>query len=55
MIDANFRAKSKDRGFSDIELAPGWSYYVEETKYQAHVNAARARKRKEVKKLTHFI
>ena len=48
MIDANFRAKSKDRGFSDIELAPGWSYYVEETKYQAHVYAARARKRKEV-------
>ncbi|TBU58879.1 hypothetical protein BD310DRAFT_906324 [Dichomitus squalens] len=48
MIDANFRAKSKDRGFNDIELAPRWSYYVEESKYRAHVKAAHARKRKEL-------
>ena len=37
MVDANFRARCKDRGFDDIELAPGWGYYVEEDKYQAHL------------------
>ncbi|KAI0688809.1 hypothetical protein C8Q76DRAFT_772031 [Earliella scabrosa] len=42
MIDANFRARCKDRGFDDVELAPGWSYYVEETAYQAHVKASAA-------------
>ena len=39
MIDANFRAKLKDRSLDDIKLAPGWSYFVEETQYMAHVNA----------------
>lgn len=37
MIDANFRARCKDRGIKDIELAPGWSYYVEEKAYQKHI------------------
>jgi len=36
-IDANFRAGLKDRGLSDIELAPGWAYLVEELKYQHHI------------------
>ncbi|OJT07897.1 hypothetical protein TRAPUB_1209 [Trametes pubescens] len=40
MIDANFRAKLKDRGLDDYELAPGWSYYVENSKFKAHVDAA---------------
>ena len=40
MIDANFRARLKDRGFDDVELAPGWAYYVEETAYQAHLASA---------------
>ena len=39
MIDANFRAKSKDRGLDDISLSPGWAYYVEGSKYMAHVNS----------------
>ena len=29
MLDANFRLKLKDRGFKDMELAPGWAYFVE--------------------------
>ena len=37
MMDANFRAQCKDCGFDDIELAPGWVYYVEERAYQAHI------------------
>lgn len=44
MIDANFRARCKDRNLDDLELASGWSYYVEETKYQAHVKACAHRK-----------
>lgn len=44
MIDANFRARCKDRKLDDFELASGWSYYVEETKYQAHVKACAHRK-----------
>ncbi len=39
MMDANFRARCKDRGFDDIQLASGWSYYVEETRYQQHLDA----------------
>ncbi|RDX39980.1 hypothetical protein OH76DRAFT_1423978 [Lentinus brumalis] len=38
MIDANFRAKLKDHGFEDYELGSGWSYYVEYTKYKAHLS-----------------
>ena len=44
MIDANFRARCKDRGFDDIELAPGWSYYVEEKAYQKHIAACAGQK-----------
>ncbi len=44
MIDANFRAQCKDRGLEDVELAPGWSYYVEENAYQAHVEVCKGQK-----------
>lgn len=37
MLDANFRAKCKARGLDDLELGSGWSYFVEETAYQAHL------------------
>ena len=37
MIDTNFRARCKDRNFDPFELAPGWSYYVEESSYQLHL------------------
>ncbi|TFK79956.1 hypothetical protein K466DRAFT_504721 [Polyporus arcularius HHB13444] len=37
MVDANFRAKLKDRGLTDCELGSGWSYYVEQKKFKAHV------------------
>ena len=47
MMDANFRARCKDRGFDDIELAPGWAYYVEENGYQAHL-LARANEKEQV-------
>ncbi|KAI0047219.1 hypothetical protein FA95DRAFT_1465725, partial [Auriscalpium vulgare] len=36
-VDANFRLKLKDRNLRDLELAPGWAYYVEETAYQHHL------------------
>ncbi|KAI0686904.1 hypothetical protein C8T65DRAFT_590675 [Cerioporus squamosus] len=38
MVDANFRAKLKDRGFVDFELGSGWSYYVEQSKFGTHVD-----------------
>lgn len=41
MVDANFRARCKDRGLSDTELGPGWAYHVEEGPYLDHVNAHR--------------
>ncbi|TFK79078.1 hypothetical protein K466DRAFT_606418 [Polyporus arcularius HHB13444] len=44
MIHANFRARCKDRGLDDVELAPGWAYYVEEEAYQAHVKRCRNQK-----------
>lgn len=35
-MDANFRLKLRDRSVkNDKELAPGWSYFVEDSKYQA--------------------
>ncbi|KAI0744413.1 hypothetical protein C8Q76DRAFT_606972, partial [Earliella scabrosa] len=37
MVDANFRAKLKDRGLADMELGPGWSYYVENSTFKTHV------------------
>ncbi len=39
MVDANFRAKLKDRGLEDAELGPGWSHYVENSKFKAHVDS----------------
>lgn len=38
MLDANFRLKLKDRGFKDVELTSGWSYFVEESKYMEFVD-----------------
>lgn len=35
--DANFRLKLKNRKLRDIDLAPGWGYYVPEKEYQAHL------------------
>ena len=37
MMDANFKLKSKDKKAKDISLAPGWAYYVEDSKFKAHV------------------
>ena len=48
MMDANFRARCKDRGLEETQLAPGWAYFVEESKYQAHLKA-RADDRPEVR------
>ncbi len=39
MMDANFHARCKDRGFDDIPLASGWAYYVEESRYHEHLKA----------------
>lgn len=36
-IDANFRLKLKDRGVTDPELGPGWSYFVNDEKYKAEI------------------
>lgn len=37
-VDANFRLKLKNRGVDDPELGSGWSYFVENSKYTAHVS-----------------
>ncbi|THH18698.1 hypothetical protein EUX98_g8912 [Antrodiella citrinella] len=39
MLDANFKLRSKDRGIVDVELAPGWAYYVNEVPFQRHIDA----------------
>ncbi|KAI0042910.1 hypothetical protein FA95DRAFT_1584271 [Auriscalpium vulgare] len=36
-VDANLKLKSKNRGLSDVALAPGWSYFVENWPYKEHV------------------
>ena len=36
-VDANFKLKGKDRGIEDLELAPGWASFVEESRYQEHI------------------
>lgn len=36
-VDANFRMALKDKSLSDLELAPGWAYLVEEQKFQDHL------------------
>ncbi|TCD59923.1 hypothetical protein EIP91_011184 [Steccherinum ochraceum] len=37
MTDANFKLKLKDKNIKDIELAPGWAYFVNDEKYKAHL------------------
>ncbi|KAL1940996.1 hypothetical protein VTO73DRAFT_7632 [Trametes versicolor] len=37
MMDANFRCRCKDRGLDDVSLAPGWSYYVDNKKFQDYL------------------
>lgn len=38
MLDANFHMKLKNRGFRpDPELGPGFSYFVEDSKYMEHL------------------
>jgi hypothetical protein len=36
-MDANFKLKGKDRGITDLETTPGWSYCVNEHKYQQYL------------------
>jgi hypothetical protein len=36
-MDANFKLKGKERGIKDFELDPGWGSYVQNERYQAHV------------------
>ncbi|KAH6886031.1 hypothetical protein BKA70DRAFT_1465400 [Coprinopsis sp. MPI-PUGE-AT-0042] len=36
-MDANFKLKGKDRKLTDLEMTPGWSYCVNEHKYQHHL------------------
>ncbi|KAA1478735.1 hypothetical protein DENSPDRAFT_788366 [Dentipellis sp. KUC8613] len=36
-VDANFKLKLKSHSYLDIELAPGWSYFVPEGPYQQHL------------------
>ncbi|KAI0054927.1 hypothetical protein BV25DRAFT_1922257 [Artomyces pyxidatus] len=36
-IDANFKLKLKNRGLDDVQLAPGWAYFVDEKPYQEHI------------------
>ncbi|KAA1479985.1 hypothetical protein DENSPDRAFT_789779, partial [Dentipellis sp. KUC8613] len=36
-MDANFKLKLKNHKYQDIELAPGWAYFVEESLYQAYL------------------
>lgn len=38
-VDANFKLKLKDRGLKDVELSPGWAYFVEEDTYQSVVGS----------------
>ncbi|OJT05532.1 hypothetical protein TRAPUB_3648 [Trametes pubescens] len=37
MMDANFRCRCKDRGLDGVSLAPGWSYYVDDQKFQDYL------------------
>lgn len=38
MLDANFRLKLKDRNFKNTSLSDGWSYFVEDSKYQNFIS-----------------
>ncbi|KAI9068488.1 hypothetical protein FKP32DRAFT_1561583, partial [Trametes sanguinea] len=44
MMDANFRARCKDRKLDTFELGSGWAYFVEQLRYLAHVEACAHRK-----------
>ena len=37
-LDGNFRLWAKEKGIRDVELSPGWSYYVENSRYSAVLN-----------------
>ncbi|KAI0067061.1 hypothetical protein BV25DRAFT_1912397 [Artomyces pyxidatus] len=37
-MDANFKLKLKNRGLDDVELAPGWAYFVPKKPYQEHID-----------------
>lgn len=37
-LDANFKLKLKDREFDNVDLTKGWSYFVNETKYQGFIS-----------------
>jgi hypothetical protein len=39
-IDACFRLKLKDRGIDDARLGSGWSYFVNNEEYHAHLASA---------------
>ena len=34
-VDGNFKLQQKDRKIDDVEIAPGWAYFVKEEDYQA--------------------
>ncbi|KAI0039536.1 hypothetical protein FA95DRAFT_1612492 [Auriscalpium vulgare] len=36
-VDANFKLKMKNHGVKDIELSPGWGYFVKKANYGVHV------------------
>lgn len=36
-VDANFKLKGKARGLTDVELMPGWAYFVREAEFQSHI------------------
>ena len=36
-VDANFKLKGKARGLADVELMPGWAYFVREDEFQEHI------------------
>ncbi|KAI0061776.1 hypothetical protein BV25DRAFT_1804969, partial [Artomyces pyxidatus] len=36
-VDANFKLKLKNRGLSDVELSPGWAYFVNSTEYAEYL------------------
>ncbi|KAA1479641.1 hypothetical protein DENSPDRAFT_862064 [Dentipellis sp. KUC8613] len=36
-VDANFKLKLESRNYVDVELAPGWAYFVPEVLYQSHL------------------
>ena len=36
-VDANFKLKGKNRGLKDVELMPGWAYFMWEAEFQAHI------------------